>query len=43
MKNNWTISKMSSESIFLHVAAWNKNAISLYEKLGFTIVEQIEF
>ena len=39
----WAISKMNFETIILHVADWNKKAISLYEKLGFVIVERIEF
>ncbi len=39
----WALTRIEVTNITLHVAAWNTKAISLYEKLGFRIVERIEF
>ena len=34
----WALENINSKRIILRVAAWNKRAISLYEKNGFEIV-----
>ncbi len=34
----WALENINSKRIILRVAAWNKSAISLYEKNGFEIV-----
>ena len=34
----WALENANSKRIILHVAAWNKRAISLYEKNGFEII-----
>ena len=39
----WALGHISSERVILHVAEWNKKAVSLYEKTGFEIVDTIEF
>ena len=39
----WALENIKTERIVLHVAAWNKKAISLYEKTGFEIVSTIKF
>lgn len=36
----WALENINSKRIILHVAAWNKRAISLYEKNGFEILEK---
>ena len=38
----WALENIRSEKIILHVAQWNKKAISLYEKNGFEITETFE-
>ena len=37
----WALEHMNTERIILHVAAWNKKAIRLYQKTGFEIVNTI--
>ena len=39
----WALEHIRSESVVLHVAEWNKHAVSLYKKTGFEIVDTIEF
>lgn len=39
----WALEHIKTGPIVLHVAAWNKKAISLYKKTGFEIVSTIEF
>lgn len=39
----WALEHIRSERVVLHVAEWNKKAVSLYEKTGFEIVDTIEF
>jgi len=38
----WALENIRSEKIILHVAQWNRKAISLYEKNGFEITETFE-
>ena len=38
----WALENIRSEKIILHVAEWNRKAISLYEKNGFEITETFE-
>ncbi|MDQ6837653.1 MAG: GNAT family N-acetyltransferase [Actinomycetota bacterium] len=35
--------RQSGETPFLRVAAWNSDAIRLYERLGFVIRRRVEF
>ena len=35
----WALENINSDKIILHVAEWNRKAISLYEKNGFEITE----
>ena len=39
----WALEHIHSDRAFIHVAEWNKKAVSLYKKTGFEIVETIEF
>ncbi|MBO7395224.1 MAG: GNAT family N-acetyltransferase [Ruminococcus sp.] len=39
----WALEHIRSENVTLHVAEWNKKAVSLYKKTGFEIVDTIEF
>ena len=39
----WALEHIKTEPIVLHVAAWNKKAISLYKKTGFETVSTIQF
>ena len=38
----WALENIKSDKITLHVAEWNRKAISLYEKNGFEITETFE-
>ena len=38
----WALENIKSEKIILHVAQWNRKAISLYERNGFEITETFE-
>ena len=38
----WALENIKSDKIILHVAQWNRKAISLYEKNGFEITETFE-
>ena len=38
----WAIENIKTDKIILHVAEWNRKAISLYEKNGFEITETFE-
>ena len=37
----WALARLNGAAV-LHVAEWNKRAVSLYEKTGFEIIETIE-
>ena len=39
----WALENIKTEPIVLHVAAWNKKAITLYKKTGFEIVSTIKY
>ena len=39
----WALEHIRSERVTLHVAEWNKKAVSLYKKTGFEIVDTIKF
>lgn len=39
----WALEHMHTERVVLHVADWNKKAISLYKKTGFEIINTIKF
>ena len=38
----WALAHIRSDRIILHVAAWNRKAVALYQKTGFVITEAME-
>ena len=39
----WALENIHTDKAVLHVAEWNKKAVSLYQKAGFEIIKTIEF